>query len=259
MLYHKLLVALFAIPFVTAQEAQGAPSDAAAQTDAGAAPAAETTPAADPAAGSAPAPAPSTTTRTGGSIGGNTENTGHGFQNTTGDWVAANFTVPNTETYWVNEAENTAIWTPYQQAVNLVIFNSNTSLLTEQRTVAENIPAGTGTWTGMISGFATGNNYILVLALTNDPTRKIGQTRGFWIKRNGTLPAPLPEGAGQTMSGGGVAASGTAIPSAPASSAGTAAGTGASSPAASGSSGAGKIVASLGAVVGAGALVMTLF
>jgi hypothetical protein len=236
MLYHKLLVALFAVPFVVAQDAQ--PS------------------------GDAAAPAPAATTRTGGSIGGNTENTGHGYQNATaGNWTAAEFTIPNTESYWVNEAENTAIWTPYEQAVDLVIFNSNTSLLAEHRTVAQNIPAGVGTWTGMISGFTTGNNYILVLALNNDPTRKIGQTRGFWIKRNGTLPAPIPENAaGQTLSGGGVAATGTAIPSAPAQSdPANASGTGAGAAGASPTSGAGKLAASVAAAIGAGALAFTLF
>ncbi|BEJ17743.1 hypothetical protein CspHIS471_0700110 [Cutaneotrichosporon sp. HIS471] len=251
MLWHKLIVTLFAVPFVVAQDAQ--PSDAAPAPSDGAAPAAET-PAADPAAGGA---APAATTTHKGSVGGNTENTGHGVQNTTaGEWKVTNFTAPNTEIYWVNEAENTAMWGPYDQAVDLVIFNSNTSLLAEQRQVASNIPAGTGSWTGMISGFVPGNNYILVLALTADPTRKIAQTRGFWIKRNGTLPAPLPQGAGQTLSGGGVAATGSVTPTAPVASAPAGTGTAA---AGTHASGAGKMAASFATCIGAGALAFTLF
>ncbi len=99
MLYHKLLVALFAVPFVVAQDAQPS-GDAAAPAESPAADAAPAEqPAADPAAGGE-APAPATTTRTGGSIGGNTENTGHGYQNATaGNWTAAEFTIPNTESY----------------------------------------------------------------------------------------------------------------------------------------------------------------
>lgn len=112
----------------------------------------------------------------------------------------------------------------------------------------------------MISGFTPGNNYILVLALTADPTRKIGQTRGFWIKRNGTLPAPIPEGAaGATLSGGGVAASGTETPTAPASSAPAGASGAADNAQASGTSAAGKVAASFAVAVGAGALALTLF
>lgn len=113
----------------------------------------------------------------------------------------------------------------------------------------------------MISGFAPGNNYILVLALSADPTRKVAQTRGFWIKRNGTLPALQPSGpvqaSGATVSGG-VAASGTVTPTAPASSAPAAGQSGGASgtPAAGH---AGKIVVSAFGVVAAGALALTAF
>lgn len=111
MLYSKLLVALFALPAALAQDA--APSDAAAPAaetpaaDPAASPAAD--PAADPAAespaadagaaGADSAAAPAETTRSG-SVGGNTENTGHGITgNGTGAWNVTSFLVPNTEVY----------------------------------------------------------------------------------------------------------------------------------------------------------------
>lgn len=113
----------------------------------------------------------------------------------------------------------------------------------------------------MISGFLPGNNYILVLALTADPTRKVAQTRGFWIKRNGTLPALQPQGSasasGATLSGGGVAATGTETPTAPASSAPAA--DASASQSAGAASSAGKIIASIGGLVGAGVLALTAF
>lgn len=109
----------------------------------------------------------------------------------------------------------------------------------------------------MISGFLPGNNYILVLALSADPTRKVAQTRGFWIKRNGTLPAIQPSGSsaasGATVSGG-VAASGTETPTAPASSAPAAGASGGAAPGA-----AGKLVVSFAGVFGAGVLALTAF
>ncbi|GMK57992.1 hypothetical protein CspeluHIS016_0500240 [Cutaneotrichosporon spelunceum] len=244
MLLHKLLVALFSVPFVAAQEA--APSDTAAPAD-GAAPPAES-----PATDTAAAPAATTTHK--GAVGGNTENTGHGVTNSSGEsWSLTNFSVPNTEVYWVNEAQNTAIWEPYQQEVNLIIFNSNKTLLSDNTTIATNIPAGTGTWTGMISGFNPGNNYILVLALSNEVERKIGQTRGFWIKRNGTLAAPLPSAAAGATLSGGVDASGGAVPTAPSASAP------ASAESTTSTGGAGKVAGSFAAVVGAGALAYSLF
>lgn len=100
MLYHKLLVALFALPFVIAQDQSPSAGDAApAETPAGDAAPAET-PAADAAGSDAGAAPAATTSHSGGSVGGNTENTGHGFQNSSaGDWKIAEFKVPSTEVY----------------------------------------------------------------------------------------------------------------------------------------------------------------
>jgi hypothetical protein len=44
----------------------------------------------------------------------------------------------------------------------------------------------------MIADFGVGNNYIVAAAPVSDPTRKVGQTRGFWIKRAGTFQMTPP-------------------------------------------------------------------
>lgn len=114
----------------------------------------------------------------------------------------------------VNEVNNTASWTPVNVTTNLAIYNSNSSILDGNKQIAAGIPAGTGSWTGLVSGFTPGNNYIMILTLGDQPDRKIAQTDGFWIKSKGTIPEASVTGVGNSLTGTLVAGSATNVGSA---------------------------------------------
>lgn len=82
-------------------------------------------------------------------------------------------------------------------------------MLNGNKQIASNIPAGVGSWTGLVSGFAPGNNYIMILTLSDEPDRKIAQTEGFWIKSKGTIPEASVSAAGESIAGTLVATSGS--------------------------------------------------
>ncbi|EKC97712.1 hypothetical protein A1Q2_07911 [Trichosporon asahii var. asahii CBS 8904] len=139
--------------------------------------------------------------KTGSAVGAHSSNTGHGGGTGNQDWVLSTFDVPNRNYYWVNEVNNTATWTPVNVTTNLAIYNSNSSVLDGNKEIAAGIPAGVGSWTGLVSGFAPGNNYIMILTLGDQPDRKIAQTEGFWIKSKGTIPEASVTGAGNSIAG----------------------------------------------------------
>lgn len=109
---------------------------------------------------------------------------------------------------------NTATWTPVNVTTNLAIYNSNSTVLDGNKQIAAGIPAGVGSWTGLVSGFAPGNNYIMILTLGDQPDRKIAQTEGFWIKSKGTIPEASVTAAGNTIGGTLAVGSATNAPSA---------------------------------------------
>lgn len=114
----------------------------------------------------------------------------------------------------VNEVNNTASWSPVNVTTNLAIYNSNSSILDGNKQIAAGIPAGVGSWSGLVSGFAPGNNYIMILTLGDQPDRKIAQTEGFWIKSKGTIPEASVTAAGESIGGTLAVGSATNAPSA---------------------------------------------
>ncbi|BEI97828.1 hypothetical protein CcaverHIS631_0301270 [Cutaneotrichosporon cavernicola] len=98
-------------------------------------------------------------------------------------WNITYFIVPTRNNYWVNDAVNSAKWTPVNVPSNL--------MLSEQRVPAEEkkltkVASGTSTWTGKIQGYNPGNNFMLQLTAAGNPDQKFAQSQGFWIKPNGT-------------------------------------------------------------------------
>ncbi|CAK9783668.1 hypothetical protein CC85DRAFT_292084 [Cutaneotrichosporon oleaginosum] len=107
-------------------------------------------------------------------------------QDMTLPWNITYFIVPTRNNYWVNDAVNSAKWTPVNVATNLMLSNSNASIAGQRVVLAQNIAPGTSTWTGKIQGYNPGNNYMLQLTAAGNPDQKFAQSQGFWIKPNGT-------------------------------------------------------------------------
>lgn len=130
--------------------------------------------------------------------------------------------------------------------------------------VANNtVPAGTGNWKGKVQNVGVGNNYIIAVAPVSDPTRKVGQTAGFWIKSTGTYPMGAPAGSenSTTANSTATAPAGSSTSAAGTNSTGTATNGTVASPAGSnasvdGKSAASAIAISAGAVVAAAAVAL---
>ncbi|BEJ05605.1 hypothetical protein CcaverHIS641_0301270 [Cutaneotrichosporon cavernicola] len=86
-------------------------------------------------------------------------------------WNITYFIVPTRNNYWVNDAVNSAKWTPRVPA--------------EEKKLTK-VASGTSTWTGKIQGYNPGNNFMLQLTAAGNPDQKFAQSQGFWIKPNGT-------------------------------------------------------------------------
>jgi hypothetical protein len=103
---------------------------------------------------------------------------------------------PTRNNYWVNDNDNTAAWAPVNQATNLILSNSNSSVLSQAIVLAQNrecececewlrrevevrmvvadipVQPGTAHYSAHISNLAPGNNYIIWLTLAGDPSRE---------------------------------------------------------------------------------------
>ncbi|GMK58077.1 hypothetical protein CspeluHIS016_0501090 [Cutaneotrichosporon spelunceum] len=133
-------------------------------------------------------------------------------------WNVTYFIAPTRNNYWVNDAVNSAKWTPVNVPSNLMLSNSNARIAGQRVVLAQNIASGTGTWTGMVTGYNPGNNYMLQLTAAGNPDQKFAQSQGFWIKPNGTAMAQQVTGSTPLGSGpapGSIAPGGLGTPSNP--------------------------------------------